>query len=317
MEQANTAGIERKALIFNVQKYNMYDGPGVRTNVFFKGCPLRCKWCANPEGLERKMQVMFKKSACIDCGACVAACPEGIHVLSGDTGKHVVLRDKTCTGCRKCVAVCPQNALEITGEMKTVSELLKLVEEDAAFYELSGGGVTLTGGECTSQPEACKNLLMACRQEGIHTAIETCGQIGTEKLLEIAGYVDLFLFDIKHMDPERHNELTGMSNERILHNLRELLRRRYNVKVRMPMLKGINDSREEIDMVIQFLLPFRDDGNFKGIDLLPYHKLGVNKYGQLDMEYPIAGDPSLSGEDLDRIEGWLTEYDFPVSVVRH
>ena len=108
-----------------------------------------------------------------------------------------------------------------------------------------------------------------------------------------------------------------MSNERILHNLRELLRRRYNVKVRMPMLKGINDSREEIDMVIQFLLPFRDDGNFKGIDLLPYHKLGVNKYGQLDMEYPIAGDPSLNGEDLDRIEGWLAEYDFPVSVVRH
>lgn len=317
MEQANAGVIERKALIFNVQKYNMYDGPGIRTNVFFKGCPLRCKWCANPEGLERKMQVMFKKSSCIDCGACVDVCPAGIHILSGQTGKHQVLRDRDCTGCGKCRESCPQGALEITGEFKTVSELLKLVEEDSAFYELSGGGVTLSGGECTSQPQAAKNLLMACKAEGINTAIETCGHIGTETLLEIAEFVDLFLYDIKHMNPERHNELTGMGNERILQNLEELLRRRYNVKVRMPMLKGINDSREEIDQVIRFLLPYRDDPNFKGIDLLPYHKLGVNKYGQLDMDYAIEGDPSLGSGDLDRIEGWIKEYDFPVSVVRH
>ena len=201
--------------------------------------------------------------------------------------------------------------------MKTISELLKLVEEDAAFYETSGGGVTLGGGECTSQPEAAKSLLMACKEEGINTAIETCGHLKTEKLLQIAEYVDLFLYDMKHMDPVRHNELTGISNELILHNLNELLRRRFNVKVRLPMLKGINDSREEIDQIIKFLLPYRENRNFKGIDLLPYHKMGVNKYNQLDKPYPIEGDPSLSSEDLDRIEGWIKAYDFPVNVVRH
>ena len=277
MEQANTGAIERKALIFNVQKYNMYDGPGIRTIVFFKGCPLRCKWCANPEGLERKVQVMFKKKSCVDCGLCVQACPVGIHTISKETGKHEVRRDIDCTGCRKCIQVCPQAALEITGQVKTVSELLEIVQEDAAFYSMSGGGVTLGGGECTAQTEAARDLLMECKAEGINTAIETCGHIKTDKLLQIAEYVDLFLFDIKHMDPKRHNELTGIGNEQILQNLKELLKRRYNVKVRMPMLKGINDSREEIDQVIQFLLPFRDDPNFKGVDLLPYHKMGVGK----------------------------------------
>lgn len=307
--------MERKALIFNVQKYNMYDGPGIRTIVFFKGCPLRCKWCANPEGLERKMQVMFKKNSCINCGLCVDACPVNIHEMVA--GTHTVRRDIDCTGCRKCIEVCPRAALEITGQVKTVSELLSIVQEDAAFYGMSGGGVTLGGGECTAQPEAARDLLRECKAEGINTAIETCGHTKTEKMLEIAEYVDLFLFDIKHMDPKRHNELTGIGNELILHNLKELLKRRYNVKVRMPMLKGINDSKEEIDQVIQFLLPFRDDPNFKGVDLLPYHKMGVGKYSQLDKPYPITADPSLGQEDLDRIEGWLKEYHFPVTVVRH
>ncbi len=316
MANQREGGIERQAMIFNVQKYNVYDGPGIRTIVFFKGCPLRCQWCSNPEGLERKYQVMFKKNVCTDCGACVDACPLGIHYMD-ENGHHQVDREKICNGCRKCVDICPMSALNITGEVRSISELLKIVHEDDAFYEMSGGGVTLSGGECTSQPEAALALLKACKDDGINTAIETCGHSRMDKLLKIAEYVDLFLFDLKHMDPVRHNELTGISNEKILANLQEILKRGYKVKIRMPMLKGINSSQTEIQAIIQFLLPYKDLPNFQGIDLLPYHKLGVNKYGQLGMEYPVEGDPSLSNEELDKIENWIKEYDFPVKVVRH
>lgn len=316
MSNSNVATIERKALIFNVQKYNMYDGPGVRTLVFFKGCPLRCKWCANPEGLERKYQVMFKRDSCTDCGACATVCPVSIHTMSKGL-KHEVMNSIDCIGCRKCEEICTESALSIVGQVKTVSELMEIIEEDIAFYDTSGGGVTLGGGEVLMQPEFAANLLMACKQEGINTAIETCGYAKLEAVLKVAEFTDLFLFDIKHIDAQRHYQLTGVHNERILENLKELLRKRYNVKVRMPLLKGINDSQDEIERVINFLMPFRDYKNFKGIDLLPYHKLGVNKYTQLQMEYPIQGDPSLSSDELDIIESWIKKYDFPVMVIKH
>ena len=308
--------IERKAFIFNKQKDNMYDGPGVRTLVFFKGCPLRCKWCSNPEGLERKYQIMFKPTTCVSCGSCVPVCPQKIHSISS-SGEHIIDRSIDCIGCGQCVEACVPDALKVAGEQVPISELLEYVEQDRAFYDQSGGGVTLGGGEVTSQPEAAINLLQACKQEGLHTAIETCGYTKKETILRFAEYVDLFLFDLKHIDPDRHFELTGVRNEMILENLEELIMKRNHVKVRMPMLKGINDSEAEIRGVIEFLKPFREFKNFEGIDLLPYHKLGVNKYVQLGMDYPIEGDPSLDDADLDRIEGWIREYDFPVSVIRH
>ena len=308
--------IERKAFIFNKQKYNMYDGPGVRTLVFFKGCPLRCKWCSNPEGLERKYQIMFKPTTCVSCGSCVPVCPQKIHSISS-SGEHIIDRSIDCIGCGQCVEACVPDALKVAGEQVPISELLEYVEQDRAFYDQSGGGVTLGGGEVTAQPEAAINLLQACKQEGLHTAIETCGYTKKETILRFAEYVDLFLFDLKHIDPDRHFELTGVRNEMILENLEELIMKRNHVKVRMPMLKGINDSEAEIRGVIEFLKPFREFKNFEGIDLLPYHKLGVNKYVQLGMDYPIEGDPSLDDADLDRIEGWIREYDFPVSVIRH
>lgn len=317
MSNSMNGRLERKAFIANVQKYNMYDGPGVRTIVFFKGCPLRCKWCANPEGLERKFQVMFKKDSCMNCGACASVCPVGIHRISSETGIHEVRRDLDCIGCRKCVGVCSASALTISGEMKTISELFQIIEEDKAFYDVSGGGVTLGGGEVLMQPEAAANLLMVCKQEGINTAIETCGYAKLESLLQVAEFTDLFLFDIKHMNSDRHFELTGVRNELILNNLKELFSRRYNVRIRMPLLKGINDSEEEIEQVIQFLLPYRNQKNFRGLDVLPYHKLGVNKYNQLDKEYQLEGEATLMQEDLDRIEGWFRKYDFPVTIVKH
>ena len=319
--------LERKARIFNVQKYSIYDGPGIRTLIFFKGCPLRCKWCSNPEGLERKYQVMYIEDLCIHCGNCISTCPVGIHYYSkqddGSFGlrsegpRHKVTRDIDCIGCRNCEAICPKKALSIAGLDKTISEVLEIIQQDVPFYQSSGGGVTLGGGEVTAQPEFAANLLMECKRMGINTAIETCGYAKQESLLMIAQFTDLFLYDLKHIDSDRHYELTGVRNERILDNLRELIRRGLNVKIRMPLLRGLNDGEDTIRQTMEFLKPFNSYRNFQGIDLLPYHKLGINKYKQLDMEYTITDDLSFKAEELEYLEEVIKDYDLQVNVVRH
>ena len=222
----NTNGIiERKARIFNIQKYNMYDGPGVRTIVFFQGCPLRCKWCANPEGMMKKNRVMLKSNLCLDCGECTEVCPVGIHTINSLTNKHEINRSIDCLGCKRCADICTQSAIDILGEEKTISELLEVIEEDRTFYEMSGGGVTLGGGEVLMQPEAARSLLMACKNAGINTAIETSGYTTTENILKVAEYADLFLFDIKHMNSDEHLKWTGVRNEQI--NITLLLQQIY------------------------------------------------------------------------------------------
>lgn len=306
---------ERSARVFNTQKYNMYDGPGVRSIAFFKGCPLRCKWCSNPESQHRGFEILFKGDACVNCGACVAACPQHIHKFEGEN--HVVDRSISCIGCRKCEKACLYGALNIAGEDKPISDLVAFFDEDADFYRMSEGGITLSGGEVLAQPEAAMSLLMACRERGYHTAIETCGFTNTETILKVARYVDLFLFDIKQMDPVKHKFWCGVNNELILTNVKTLLENGFNVRVRMPLLKGVNDNKEEIDAVIKFFSPYRYQKNFDGVDLLPYHKMGVGKYAQLGIDYPIEGDPSLSEDDLNRIETWISNADFKVNLVRH
>lgn len=311
--------IERRATIFNVQKYNVYDGPGIRTLIFFKGCPLRCKWCANPEGMEKTVQILFKKANCVNCGKCVSVCPQGLHFFSKDEYRHTIDRSKQCIGCRKCVEVCPNRALELAGEFRTISELLDIIKEDRVFYENSGGGVTLSGGEVLSQPEAAMSLLQACRCEGIHTAVETCGYARREDIMRVAEFVDLFLFDIKQIDTFKHNRWTGVHNERILDNLEMLLHNRNNVRIRMPLIHGANTALEDIEGVIQFLSPYKDYKNFNGIDLLPYHKMGTAKYQQLGIDYPMNAKPdaTVSENVLRRIENQFLTNGFEVHVIRH
>lgn len=318
--------LERKARIFNVQKYSIHDGPGVRTLVFFKGCPLRCKWCSNPEGLVRNHQVLFQVDLCVDCGDCIPVCPVHIHYfLDEDDGqlrdserrRHKINRSIDCVGCRKCETVCPKRALSIVGSDKTITEVLEIIQQDMLFYHSSGGGVTLGGGEVTAQPEFATNLLMECQRMGIHTAIETSGYVKLDSLLMIAQFTDLFLYDIKHIDSERHYELTGVRNERILDNLTELIRRGFKVKVRMPLIRGLNDSEDTLGRTLDFLQAFKGYKNFQGIDLLPYHKLGINKYKQLDMLYTISGDLGFKDDDLDKIEEYILGYDLQVKVIRH
>lgn len=309
--------IERKALIFNIQKYNMYDGPGVRTMVFFKGCPLRCTWCSNPEGQKRQPQVLCKKNLCTRCGDCVPVCPVNMLRISPRTRLHEIVQGVECIGCRKCEQVCKAGAISVMGEVRTLTELMEIIEEDRPFYEMSGGGLTLGGGEVLMQPEAAASLLMVCRQRGINTAIETCGYARPESILKVAEFTDLFLYDVKHMNSDRHYALTGVHNETILSNLRLLFDNRYNVKIRLPLLKGLNDGSDEIHALIHFLLPYQEFKNFKGIDLLPYHRMGVGKYNQLGWDYTLDTQPSLTDEDLDRLSGWFAAYNFPVTVVRH
>lgn len=307
--------MERKALIFNIQKYNLYDGPGIRTLVFFKGCPLRCLWCSNPEGQVRAYQILFKKDRCVNCGACAAVCPAGVHVMADS--RHEIRREVECVGCRACEKACTQTALSISGEYRTISEIMEVIEEDRPFYQSSGGGVTLGGGEVLMQPEAAVNLLTTCKERGTNTAIETCGYARAEVVRRAAEVTDLFLFDVKHMNSDRHYQLTGVRNELILENLRWLLENRCNVKVRVPLLRGVNDSESDIEAMVRFLAPYKDHRNCKGIDLLPYHKMGVNKYAQLGREYPMPGDPALDEAGLARVEDIIRRYDFPVTVIRH
>lgn len=328
MSTETSSILERKARIFNVQKYSIYDGPGVRTLIFFKGCPLRCLWCSNPEGLERNYQVMFQEDLCIDCGNCIPVCPVHIHYyfLDEENGqlptkserpKHKLNRDIDCVGCRKCESVCPKRTLSIVGTEKTISEVLEIIQQDVPFYFSSGGGVTLGGGEVTAQPDFAINLLMECQRLGIHTAIETSGYAKLDSLLMMAQFTNLFLYDIKQINSERHYELTGVRNERILDNLTELIRRGFTVKVRMPLIKGLNDSEDTICRTLEYLQSFKSYKNFQGIDLLPYHKLGINKYKQLDMLYTITEDLSFKEEELDKIEEFIKDYDVQVEVIRH
>lgn len=307
--------LEKKARIFNIQKYNVYDGPGVRTLIFFQGCPLRCKWCSNPEGLEKKYKIMYKSNNCVNCGACVEVCPMGIHSMN--SGVHTVDRTKSCIACKKCELACLQDAIKIVGKEYTISELVKIVEEDRMFYEMSGGGVTLGGGEVLSQAETASNLLKACKNIGINTAIETCGYTSLEVIKNAAKYTDLFLFDIKQIDSEKHLYWTGVRNEIILENLKFLLENGFNVEIRVPLIKGVNTETSDIENLIKFLLPYKTYKNLKGIDLLPYHKMGVNKYTQLGMNYEMQGEIRLSEHELEKIESLIKKYELDAKVIRH
>ncbi len=307
--------IERKARIFNVQKYNMYDGPGIRTLVFFKGCPLRCEWCSNPEGQKYHHQILFKSELCTQCRMCVEVCPTDTHYLDPVTFEHKIM-DTNCTGCGKCVEICPTDALAVTGEDKSITELLEIIEEDRHFYH-TGGGVTLGGGEVLMQPEAATNLLVMCKYSGINTAIETCGYAKKEVIIEVSEHTDLFLYDIKHMIPEEHYRFTGVRNELILDNLKWLLDNNHNVKIRIPLIKGVNDNKENLRLLIEFLSPYKEFKNLQGIDLLPYHKMGVHKYTQLGWKYAFDDYLRFSQQELLEIESYLQESGIPVSIIAH
>lgn len=289
--------------VFSVERYAIHDGPGIRTQVFFKGCPLRCLWCSNPEGMSFKPSLMYTRILCIHCGSCVETC--GNNVLSMTEQGLEIDRDK-CSLCGDCVDVCHAEALEINSYRMTAGAIVGEVERDKIFYELSGnGGITLTGGEPLAQPAFALELLRLCRERGIHTAIETCGYCRFEALEQAIPYLDFIYFDIKHMNADAHKTYTGANNELILANLTKLQSYDVDIWVRVPVIPTLNDSIENLEAIASLV---KELPRVKSVELLPYHRLGVNKYKKLGLKYPLDDIPSPEEEEMRKLEAIFDRY---------
>ncbi|SCJ36585.1 4-hydroxyphenylacetate decarboxylase activating enzyme [uncultured Eubacterium sp.] len=284
----------KKGTIFNIQKMSIHDGPGIRTTVFFKGCPLNCLWCSNPESQKVEKEVACFQSRCVTCGYCAEVCPKGL--IEAQPPFEITNREE-CDLCEICVKECCTNAKKVVGEDYTVDELLKEIMKDKSFYDSSGGGVTFSGGEPLMQSAFLKEILAACRENGVHTAIETTGMTDTDSLIETAALLDLIFYDVKHMDDETHRDITGVSNERIIANLAVLAKAHDNIVVRIPVIPGINDSTENLRKTADYAASL----NIPSIELLPYHNLGEVKYGQLGREYALADTQKPSEEQMNAL----------------
>jgi len=298
-----------KGMIFDIKRYAIHDGPGIRTTIFFKGCPLHCPWCHNPEGIKMEKEIIFWEDRCIKCGDCEIVCPEKAITLSNKGFPEINI--EKCTLCGECLKVCHPQAIEVVGKEMSVEEVMTEIEKDLIFYDQSGGGVTFSGGEPLMQPEFLKELLKRCKERYIHTAVDTTGYVNRKKLIEVAEYVDLFLYDLKLMDSKMHKYYTGVSNEPILENLKELSRMEKNINIRIPVIPGVNDSSKNINKTGEFLasLPFPPM-----VSLLPYHNSWLNKFKKLNMKWKpyIAKKPD--NEKMEEIKHKLEKFGINVKI---
>lgn len=264
---------KKTAVIFNIQRFSVFDGPGVRTAVFFKGCNLRCLWCHNPESYERRPQLAFDRQKCIGCGSCIRNCP-GLCLLP-DPEAGLLYRREDCLDCGKCARGCYAKALSRIGCEMTAEELLEDLLEDLPYYQESGGGVTFSGGECMLRPDFLEEMLRRLKEKGVHTAVDTAGNVPYESFERILPYTDLFLYDVKAFHEEVHRELTGASNRRIKENLLRLAGTGKEIKIRIPVIEELNAG--ELPLIREFLWA----NGLRDVELLGYHRMGVGKAGLL------------------------------------
>jgi pyruvate formate lyase activating enzyme len=285
----------KKATIFNIQKFCIHDGPGIRTTVFFKGCPLTCIWCHNPESQFFDKEMLFLAHKCVQCYQCEQYCGHG---ALQKTATKITYNSTACVFCGTCVDVCINNAREVAGQEYSVSDLMEEIEKDRPFYEQSKGGVTLSGGEVMCQIDFVEELVKRCHRKGISVAIDTCGYAPFDSYVRIMEYVDLFLYDIKLMDPLLHHRYTGKDNTMILYNLQKIVSLGAKVNLRIPLIAGINTDINNIDMIINFTrqMPIH------GVNLLPYHNISRDKYTRLAMEYAQESMSRPSDESLEEIK---------------
>ena len=281
--------------IFNIQRYSINDGPGIRTTVFLKGCPLHCKWCHNPESISPGKEILIREDRCVRCGECFLTC--NYFAVSDVNDKYISNRE-ICVQCGRCVEVCYTEARALVGKEITVDEVMNEVEKDIIFYSQSGGGVTYSGGEPFLQHEFLIELLKASKQKNLHTAVDTSGYISSEILQKASQFIDLYLYDIKILDDTIHKSFTGVSNRLILENLRELTEWHKNVIVRIPIIPGINDDLEQMRQMGKFISSLKQ---IYEIHLLPYHRTGIEKYRRLGLDYPMEYTIQPSQESLNNI----------------
>jgi len=285
----------KRGTIFDIKKFAIDDGPGIRTTIFFKGCLLRCWWCHNPEGQLPAPELMYRQARCDSCGECVGICPE--EAISCALKRISVNRDR-CHLCRECCQVCPTGALAIVGRQMSPDEVLGEIDKDSIFYDESKGGVTVSGGEPLLQIDFLDALLKECKDRGIRTAVDTCGYASHDAIDKIIDEVDLFLYDIKTMDEKKHMKYTGVSNKLILENLKRLAEHGSSIQIRFPIIPGINDGKENVTAAAEFIASCR----IKNISLLPYHRAGIEKYKGLNRTYKLKKIQSPSDRDLHLIE---------------
>jgi len=299
-------------IVFDIQRFSLQDGPGLRTLVFLKGCPLRCAWCSNPESQRPEPQLLYDGDRCTLCLACVPVCPSGALTSAGEGSLSYDLT--LCTACGACVTACPNAARSISGKEMSVEEVLASVLRDAPFYRRSGGGVTISGGEPTFQPDFARLLLSAFKQHGMDTAVETCGHADTRTFLSVAEAADHVFFDVKHLDRARHIELTGVPNELILDNLRALMHIHPDVTVRYPLVPGWNDGGDDLRSFAQYLLRLP---RMPLVEFVPYHRYGEHKYRLLGREYRLAGTPSCEEQDTESACTILRQFGLDCSALSH
>lgn len=296
----NKANRNQTGVIFNIQKFSVNDGPGIRTVVFLKGCPLHCAWCANPESQSTKVQILWDYKKCIGCHHCLDVCPNKAIQMEGS---DIRICHPICDGCKKCVEECPGHALTYEGETKTVQEVLDVVKQDVVFYEESGGGITLSGGEMLAQPIFAKELLLAAKEDGLHTACETTGFAKKETFANVIENIDYILMDMKHWNKDKHKQYTGVDNDIILENMKYAISIGKEVMPRTPVIPNFNDSLEDAKGLADAL----NEVGAKKVQLLPFHQFGENKYELLNKDYIFKDTPALHKEDLKEYQDVLIQ----------
>lgn len=294
----NNSVLNKSGIVTDIQRFSLHDGPGIRTTVFVKGCPLNCKWCHNPETRSFKPQISFSADKCANCFSCIDVCPTNAHYIEDSLHQ---INFSLCDLSGKCVTICPNNALKIIGHDKSIDEIMEVVLSDKDYYINSGGGITISGGEPMSQFEFTKNLLKASKLNGIHTAMETCGYGPKNRFLEIADFVDVFLFDYKETNEEKHYEFTGVGRKIILERLRTLHNEDKKIILRCPIIPGVNDRDDHFEGIANLV---KELPNLAGVELMAYHDIGRDKAVEIGMNNNLS---KVENATEEMKQSWLVK----------